>query len=136
MSVPCGQHLVSPQSLHHPRHDPHNIHSLPVPAHSPTHQQGQGQQAPSQGKIISVAVSKPEFINYSLTCYVTHQVAKYYSSWILSCKLNQSRILAFKKGGRPKRNKRWTAYDPTVKVANKINYLQVTFENKGGWNRQ
>ncbi|XP_069671662.1 uncharacterized protein sav [Periplaneta americana] len=56
VSVPFGQHLVSPHSLHHPRH---NIHSLPVPTHSPTHQQGQGEQASSQATGIDQAEELP-----------------------------------------------------------------------------
>lgn len=59
VSVPFGQHLVSSHALHHPHHEPRNIHSLPVPAHSPAHQQGQAEQAPSQGSGMDEAEELP-----------------------------------------------------------------------------
>ncbi|KDR24167.1 scaffold protein salvador [Zootermopsis nevadensis] len=60
VSVPFGQHLVPPHSLHHSCRTPHNIHSLPMPAHPPAHHQGQGEQASSsQGAGIDQAEELP-----------------------------------------------------------------------------
>jgi len=64
--VPFGQHLVSSHALHHPHHEPRNIHSLPVPAHSPAHQQGQAEQAPSQGNSRSAGSKSASFSTVTL----------------------------------------------------------------------
>jgi len=66
VSVPFGQHLVSSHALHHPHHEPRNIHSLPVPAHSPVHQQGQAEQAPSQGNSRSAGSKSASFSTIAL----------------------------------------------------------------------
>jgi hypothetical protein len=66
VSVPFGQHLISSHALNHPHHEPRNIHNLPVPAHSPAHQQGPAEQAPSQGNTRSAGSKSASFDTITL----------------------------------------------------------------------
>jgi hypothetical protein len=54
----------------------------------------------------------------------------------LKYNINKTKILVFKKGGKLKKEERYFANDQKVEVADEINYLGVTFESSGGWNRQ
>jgi hypothetical protein len=45
-------------------------------------------------------------------------------------------FLAFKKGGKLKKDERWTVNDKKLEVTAEINYLGVTFESSGGSKRQ
>jgi DUF438 domain-containing protein len=53
----------------------------------------------------------------------------------LKCNLNKTIILIFKKG-KQKKDDSWTVNDQKIEVAVKINYLEVTFENRGDWKGQ
>jgi hypothetical protein len=53
----------------------------------------------------------------------------------LKCNLNKTKILVFKKGGKLKKDERWFVNDHKIEVADEINYLGVTLESSGGWNR-
>jgi hypothetical protein len=64
------------------------------------------------------------------------QVTKYRREWNLKCNPNKTKILVFKKGDKLKKDERWFVNDHEIEVADEINYLGVTFESSGGWNRQ
>jgi hypothetical protein len=56
----------------------------------------------------------------------------------LKCNLNKTKIVVrvFKKGGKLKIGERWYENDHRIEVVDEINYLGVTFESSGGWNKQ
>jgi hypothetical protein len=64
------------------------------------------------------------------------QVTSYCRERSLKCNLNKTKIAVFKKGGKLKRGERWHARDHKIEVVDEINYLGVTFESSGGWNKQ
>jgi hypothetical protein len=54
----------------------------------------------------------------------------------LKCNLNKTKIVVFKKGGKLKIGERWYVNDHRMEVVDELNYLGVTFESSGEWNKQ
>jgi hypothetical protein len=54
----------------------------------------------------------------------------------LKCNLNKTKTVVFKKGGKLKIGERCYVNDHRTEVVDEINYLGVTFESSGGWNKQ
>jgi hypothetical protein len=54
----------------------------------------------------------------------------------LKCNLNKTKISVFKKGGKLKKDKRWSMNDQKIEAADEIDYLGVTCESSDGWKRQ
>jgi hypothetical protein len=51
-------------------------------------------------------------------------------------KISLNKIKIFKKAGKQKKDDIWTPNEQKTEVADEINYLGITFECSGGWNRQ
>jgi hypothetical protein len=64
------------------------------------------------------------------------QVTRYCGEWSLKCNLNKTKIVVFKKGGKLKIGERRYVNDHRVAVGDDINYLRVTLESSGRWNKQ
>jgi hypothetical protein len=43
--------------------------------------------------------------------------------------------MVFKKGGRLKKNDRWTMHGNNTEVVDEITYLGITLENTGSWEK-
>jgi hypothetical protein len=65
-----------------------------------------------------------------------NQVKKYCRECNLKCNLNKTKIFVFKKRGKLKKDERLFVNDRKIEMADEINYLGVTFESSGGWNKQ
>jgi hypothetical protein len=63
------------------------------------------------------------------------QIVKYYEAWGVKCNLNKTKIIVLKKGGRLKKNERWTMHGNNIEVVDEITYLGITLENTGSWEK-
>jgi hypothetical protein len=59
------------------------------------------------------------------------QIVKYCEGWRVKFNLNKTKIIVFKKGGRLKKNVRWTMHGNNTEVVDEIIYLRITLENMG-----
>jgi hypothetical protein len=76
----------------------------------------------------------------SFTCYglqkKIERVDQYCKDWNLRCNLSKCKIMVFKKGGKWKAAERWNVNGQNIEVAGKFNYLGVTLDSTGSWNKQ
>jgi hypothetical protein len=63
------------------------------------------------------------------------QMIKYCEDWSVKCNLNETKIIVFKKGGRLRKNERWTMHGNNIEVEDEITYLGRTLENTGSWEK-
>jgi hypothetical protein len=63
------------------------------------------------------------------------QIVKYCEVCGVKCNLNKTKIIVFKKGGRLKKNERWTVQGNNIEVVDEITYLGITLENTGSWEK-
>jgi hypothetical protein len=76
----------------------------------------------------------------SFTCYGLQEqierVDQYCKDWNLRCNLSKCKIMVFKEGGKLKATERWKVNGQNIEVAGKFNYLGVTLDSTGRWNKQ
>jgi hypothetical protein len=63
-------------------------------------------------------------------------LTKYCKDWSLKFNLKKTKILVCKKGGKLKKNDRWSMENQQIEVVKEIDYLEVTLERSGGWSKQ
>jgi hypothetical protein len=60
----------------------------------------------------------------------------YCKDWNLRCNLSKFKIMVFKKGGKLKESERWRVNGQNIEVVDKLNYLGLTLDNTGDWDKQ
>jgi hypothetical protein len=61
---------------------------------------------------------------------------QYCKDWNLRCNLSKCKITVFKKRGKLKETERWKVNGQNIEVVDKFNYLGVTTDSTGSWNKQ
>ena len=64
------------------------------------------------------------------------RVDQYCKEWNLRCNSSKYKIMVFKKGGKLKAKERWKVNGHNIGVVDKFNYLGVTLDKTGSWNKQ
>jgi hypothetical protein len=87
------------------------------------------------GLLFADDLAAASFTRYGLQKKV-EQVDQYCRDWNLRRNVSKFKIMIFKKGGKLKATERWKVNGQSIEVADKFNYLGVTLDSTGSWNKQ